>query len=177
MQEGTSLAYFYFDYRQQGSQTPGCFIADILRQLTGQLDIFPDFLRELYERYKLEEARLLELELLNALQEIVKLFKRCFIVIDAFDECVDGDCRHKILQTLSSLDSAKLQIFLTSRPHPIEIGKLFQSALHETITASESDLKTYCHQVIECSQNMRNLLHADLEEEIVETVASKAQGM
>lgn len=129
----TALAYFYFDYRQQESQIAGFFVTNILRQLVAQLGHLPDCLLDLYERFKLKEARFLELEVSNALREILKLFERCFVIIDAFDECVDGDCRKNILHILDVLDSERLQTFVTTRPHPAEIKNRFQTALRATI--------------------------------------------
>ena len=172
-----AMAYFYFDYRQQDIQSPGAFVASIVRQLVSRAASLPRSLLSTYERFRHEEARNLMLELRDILNDAVNLFDCCYIVIDALDECVAQTSRKIVTEILSSMKPEKIQLFITSRPHLHEMKQSFKNALHIEITAREEDLKMYCHRMIDCNENTKDLVNEALRNQIVDTLASKAQGM
>ena len=173
----SAISYYYFDYRQQDLQSPGSFLATILRQLVTQSPMFPHSLTTIYERFRHEEAKALTVELRGVLNDCIDSLDYCYIVIDALDECKDQACRKSIIEILRSLTSEKTQLFITSRPHPQEIKQAFGDALRVEITANEEDLKAYCHRMIDANENTRDLVNEQLRSQIVSTLASKARGM
>ena len=175
--KGTALAYFYFDYQEPELQTPALFVASLVRQLATQTSTFPESLVETFDHYKYENAGNLLTSLSIVLRDITDTFLRCYIVIDAFDECTEKRFRKIVLDVLNRLDQAKVRIFLTSRPHPHEIKAVYQNALRIEIKAHQDDLRAYCDSMIDSNENTSDLMDSELREEIITTVSSKADGM
>ena len=169
-------AYFYFDFVDQHLQTPINLLGSLLRQLASQARKFPQSLDHFYQRFKEDEAHGSTFELLLVLKGVCQRFERCFIIIDAFDEC--QKCyRAEILRILNDLKSAPAQIFVTSRPHTHDIKLHFKDTEHIKVSASEIDIRTYCLRMIDGNDETRELVDDALRDEITESISQNAQGM
>ena len=171
------IAYFYFDYREQDVQTPTYFIASVLRQLAVQKVAFPQPLVDFYERFKQDQPQNVATELSQVFQEVCVTFDKCFIVIDALDECNGKSHRKDVLRILSSLNLQTFRIFVTSRPHPHEIKQQFQNAERIQIEASEADLKSYCRRMIESNESTCDIVDDTMKEEVADIISRNARGM
>ena len=172
-----AIAYFYFDYRDQQTQTPPYFLASLLRQIAARSKPLPQFLSDFYDRFKEEQAQHFMPELREAFQMICETYERCFIVIDALDECKHQAHRKEIVQLLKSLPRTKTSVFVTSRLHAHDIKEYFEDALRVEVEASESDIKRYCSCMIEQNTSAAELISGPLRQQVIDTIASKAHGM
>ena len=172
-----ALAYFYFDYREQDGQTPNDFVASLLRQIAVQGVDFPQSLLDFYESYKHDRAQAATEDLLATFRHVYTSFGKCYIIIDALDECRSSLYRKEILKIVSGLDLQIVRVFVTSRPHVHDIKQSFLQAQQIEVEASEQDINSYCHRMMEDSQSTLDLIDDSLKEEVADAVAKNAQGM
>ena len=116
-------------------------------------------------------------ELREAFQMLCETYERCFIVIDALDECKHQAHRKEIVQLLKSLPRTKIRVFVTSRLHAHDIKEYFEDALRVEVEASENDIKRYCSWMIEQNTSAAELISGPLRQQVIDTIASKAHGM
>ena len=116
-------------------------------------------------------------ELCRVFRETCEAYERCFIVIDALDECKHQNYRKEIVRVLTGLPTAKISLFVTSRPHHHDIKQYFEDALRIDVEASEADIKHYCSHMIEVSPNIADIMSVSLKQQVIETIANKAHGM
>ena len=172
-----AIAYFYFDYRDQQTQTPPFFLASLLRQIAARSKPLPQFLHDLYDRCNQEQPQHFMPELREAFLMLCETYEECFIVIDALDECKHQAHRKEIVQFLKSLPRTKTRVFVTSRLHVHDIKEYFEDALRVDVEASETDIKRYCSRMIEQSTSAAELITGPLRQQVIDTIASKAHGM
>lgn len=134
-------------------------------------------LLKLYERVKRDRAQITEADLLMIIKECYSSFDECYIVIDALDECVKNAHRKKIMNTVNSLDLGIGHLCFTSRPHVHDIKQSFLHAQKIEIGASEADIRSYCHHMMEDDESIMEILDEPLKEEVADSIAAKAQGM
>ena len=158
-------------------QTPAYFLASLIRQLAIRIKPFPQLLRDFYDLCKEDQAQDLFFELWETFKATCEAFERCFIVIDALDECENQGHRKEIVRMLKDLPTASISVFVTSRPHSHDIKLYFEDSLKIDIAASEADIKQYCCHMIQESVNATELLDGALKQQVMDTVASKANGM
>ena len=116
-------------------------------------------------------------ELCEVFRATCESFERCFIMVDALDECKHQGHRKEIVQILNSLPKTKIRIFVTSRPHPHDVKQYFEDALKIDVEASETDIKHYCSRMIEESPNAADLMGESLKQQVLDSIASNARGM
>lgn len=170
------VAYFYFDYGEQNMQTPAYFVGSILRQLVVQKTVFPPPLLHFYQLFKEDDAHGSTSELVLILKDVCSVFDRCYIIVDALDEC-QKLYRKDILQILNDMNNGVVQIFVTSRPHSHDIKQHFKGTEQIKIEASEADIRTFCLRMIDENETTRDLADDDLREDIAETISKNARGM
>lgn len=170
------IAYFYFDYREQETQTPTVVVASLLRQLAARKANFPQIVLDYYENYKQDQARGSTPELLHVFNQVCLTFGLCYIVIDALDEC-KKIWRKEILQILKGLDLGLVHLFVTSRPHSHDIKQHFCKAEQVQVEASEADIKNYCYRMMDDNEITHELVEGDLRSYVADTVSQNAQGM
>lgn len=157
-------------------QTPAYFVGSIVRQLVVQAPFFPAPLLHFYQRFKEDEAHGSTSELLLVLRDICGAFSRCYIVVDALDECQKSH-RREILQTLNDLNTGTNHIFVTSRPHSHDIKQHFKGAEQINVQATLADIRTYCLRMIDDNESTRELVDGDLKEDVPDSISKNAQGM
>lgn len=172
-----AIAYFHFDYRNQEVQTPAFVLASLFRQLAARRKPFPQALLDFYNRYKEDQAQDLMSELCEAFRVTCETYNRCFIIIDALDECKHQGHRKEFVRVLKGLSASKTKIFVTSRPHTDDIKHYFEDALRIDVEASEADIRQYCSRMIEESASATELMGDLLRQQVVNSIASKARGM
>ena len=82
------VAYLYFDYKNRDNQPKETIIANLLHQLIIQLDELPHEIELLYDRYQRSPPEYSKL--LDALVRCSKEFGSVQFMLDAFDECSEG---------------------------------------------------------------------------------------
>lgn len=171
------VVYFYFDYQDHQLQTPAYVLVSLLRQLAARRKPLTQFLLDFYDRFKEEQPQDLMSELCEAFQLTCGAYERCFIVIDALDECKYQGHRKEIVRVLNGLPTAMTSVFVTSRPHVHDIKQYFENALRLDVKASDADIKHYCSQMIEQSPSATDLINGSLKQQVMDSIASNANGM
>ena len=139
---GIGLAYVYCDYNEQDQQIPDQLVGALNKQLARQSFPLPVQVKTLYADSK-EPKRPLDLDQqIKLLHQLVALFPKTFIVIDALDEAHDSAHQHRrdLLDTIRKLMSSSIRIFVTGRPHARDINTLFQNRPKLRIIADENDV-------------------------------------
>jgi hypothetical protein len=117
----------------------------------------------------------------NDLQELLisipKEFNSVYLVIDALDECKDGDCRSELLRAFRTFQ-VSMKLLVTSRPHLEDLNDSLAHALQVKLRAVESDIRDYVYKKLE-TRKIKKILGKDekLKEEIVRSIAEGAHGM
>jgi Cdc6-like AAA superfamily ATPase len=124
------IAYLYCNFRRQHEQKVEDLLASLLKQLTQGRSSLPNTIKSLYDSHQDKRTRLSFDEISRALQSVVTMYSRVFIVIDALDECqVSNNCRKTFLSELFSLQAKCVgNLFATSRFIP-EITQNFQGSI------------------------------------------------
>ena len=170
------IAYFYFDYREQETQTPAAMVATLLRQFAERKDVLSQSLLDYYGKFKQDQPQSSIPELLNVLKNTCLTFSHCYIIVDALDEC-KMEFRKEILRILKDLGQTGVQLFVTSRPHSHEIQQHIQPAEQIHVEANEADIRTYCHRMMEENEITRELVEGTLRTDVADTISRNAQGM
>jgi len=171
------VVYFYCDYQNSGVQSATVVAASVLRQLVETESAVPPALEELYrtlgngrDNLKLDDIAIL-------LHSICLDRPRVHIVLDALDECSPAVQRRRILSLLKRLADASAKIFITSRPHLIDVGRSFGSYIELEIKGDITDIRAYVEHMIHTNDELSELIQDDFKDEAVQRVTDKADGM
>lgn len=157
-------------------QTPTYFVGSIVRQLVNRKAAFPPSLLHFYQRFKEDEAHDSTSELVLILRDFCTAFDRCYIIVDALDECKNL-YRKDVLQIPNELNLGTVQLFVTSRPHSHDIKQHFKGTEQIKVKASETDIRTYCLQKIDGNESTRELVDGSLRDAVADSISRNAQGM
>lgn len=171
------IGYVYCNFRRQNEQRTIDILASLLKQLILARPSIPKSLARLYESHKDKGTRPSKAEILAEVHSVVAEFQRCFILIDALDEC---DVSNGILEELMS-EIFKLQavtqanLFATSRHIPHIRGQFCNSPSLE-LRASETDVRRYIEGQMPRLPKFV-LKSTELQEEIKAQIVRKTDGM
>jgi Cdc6-like AAA superfamily ATPase len=144
----TGVAYVYCNYKVRVDRHATSLLTAILRQLVqAQLSI-PEPISRLYEHYHTSGTRPSAEEIYSALQSVLRYYSSVYLVVDALDECLDGEgTRPPLLAKLRGLQrgaDVDLHLMVISRDIP-EIAEEFKLAPSLEVRASDEDGETiYC---------------------------------
>ncbi|KAL6355507.1 hypothetical protein LRP88_11101 [Fusarium phalaenopsidis] len=164
------LAYFYFSYKVP-SPMRGVVLA-LLEQLFLQSLSTPNEVLQLEARASKGEQIPFR-ELLSTLSAVSKRFQKCYIVIDALDECAD-DYQADLIHLLSSIRDSRSRLFVTSRP--FQSYAMFESYPRISVAPSAEDVELYATSQLEMSP-LKD--HPDLLQKVVGAIikSSAQHGM
>jgi hypothetical protein len=178
--QSTGLAFIYCDHKEYLSQSTEYFIGSIVRQLVERKSLIPSEAYALYKQYHGKEARPTYEEYADLLQSLAKNYGEVYIVIDALDECIDKGGEIIWIELLGKLESSisNLRLLYTSRHIDDTTGILKRSSRME-IRASQSDIELFIRAQACSKPLLRHFCneHPELENEIIGTVATTADGM
>jgi hypothetical protein len=184
-----SVAYYYFDFKDNDKQDLRGLLSSLLLQLTARSDAFCNILNRLYEDRDRGSQQPSERDLIKCLIEVLAFpgQGKVYIIVDALDECPNKSgtptSREKVLEFLEKLISSPfphVRICITSRP---EVG--IQSSLkpltsHCVSLHDESgqrkDIIDYIKHFVDSDRNLRKWREED-KELVIDTLGRKAQGM
>lgn len=117
-------------------------------------------------------------QLSSALDAVVSLYSKVFIVIDALDECrdTDGSRAELLVETLRALQKPHgVNIFATSRSKT-NITEQFEQVTPLDISASEQDLRMFMDGHM---SELRSFVHNDpeVQEQIKTAIVKAAKGV
>jgi hypothetical protein len=179
-------AYFYCDRNQEPYRKPENILRSFVKQLSipsTDEDGIHSCLVELYNQksrdgFASERIDLVESEAL--LLQLIQTYSRTTLVLDALDECHD-DSRVKIIELFDRLlkSSKSLKIFISSRRDDNIKWRLEKKTnIGIEATDNHSDISKFVAEAIrEDQKKRRNQIPADLQQEIIDTLLVKSNGM
>ena len=110
------------------------------------------------------------------LRSLIHSFSKTFIVVDALDECSEGN-RNVFLEKIQKI-SPRSHLLVTSR-HVPTIEKHFRDAARLEIEAKDEDVKVFLEAWVPQRQPWEYLVKADsyLLERILSSILEKSNGM
>jgi hypothetical protein len=121
------LAYFYFDFKDEGKKDLRALLSSLLDQLSDQSDQFRDILLGLYLEHRDGSKKPHDEALLRCLKDMFTIARPVpiYLVVDALDECPDdlGDRSSRsprgmvlsVVEELVKLRLPNLRLCITSR--------------------------------------------------------------
>ncbi|KAK6530571.1 hypothetical protein TWF281_007414 [Arthrobotrys megalospora] len=171
------IAYLYCSFQQQENQEPVDLLLSLLKQLIQEKKFIPGSIRDLYESHRGKRIRPSFEEASDALDAVLLNFSRCFIIVDALDECsVSDGKRTRFLSRIFKLQAKfAVNIFATSRFIP-EIERQFEGSLTVEIRANPEDVWQYLEESMQ--QLPTFIFHNfDLQQEIKTTIVKAVDGI
>jgi hypothetical protein len=183
-----SLAFFYFDFRDDQKKDQRGLLSSLLVQLCDQSDAYSAILSDFYVAHGDGSQHASNRELLECLKDMLRLPGQAtvYIIIDALDECpITSDLsspREKVLELveLVSLQIPNLRICVTSRPEadivPILEPIAFRSISLHGESGQVEDIAEYVRSVIHTSRETRRWKDTD-KQLVIDELVKKADGM
>jgi phosphoribosylpyrophosphate synthetase len=171
------IAYIYCDYQDQTDQSPENLTSSLVKQLARKQGVMPPLLEELYKKFSRGGKRPNLKEITTLLLQLSSSFSKTYIIVDALDECESIVHRKKFLSVLQVLENAHIRLFITSRPHPPDIQRAFNSKPQLNIVATEQDIREYLASRLDDDYELADLISPDLRDDIVSNITSNVCGM
>ena len=184
-----SLAFFYFDFREDQKKDLRGLVSSLLVQLCDQSDAYATILSKFYAAHGRGSQHASDGELMSCLKDMLKLQgqARIYTIIDALDECsiTTGlpSPRDKVLgliKELVNLEIPNLRICVTSRPEADILSVLeplaFRSVSLHGENGQAEDIAEYVRSVVHTNREMRRWKTTDKQLVIGELI-KKANGM
>ena len=176
LEQGSSVAYLYCNYKERNNQTATNLVACVLKQLLQTRPTIADDAITLYSKHMSKKTRPSLDEINCLLQSEVRRFSRVFVVIDALDECTECEATI-LLRELRKLLS-HIHLLVISRHVKYIESELDQEACLE-IFAHDEDIERYTKvRIQEQSKLIRHVkAEPSLRNDILQSVVKKAHGM
>ncbi|KAL5085680.1 hypothetical protein Trisim1_010028 [Trichoderma cf. simile WF8] len=138
------IAYVYFNFNRYKEQDPNAVFSSLMKQVSRQQPSLHKSVISLYTTHEERSTRPSLEEIIKTFQDVVTMYSRVFVIIDALDECATSNhCRETILsEIIGCTKQSNLKLFATARHIP-EISERFKYGLCLKIEASESDIRKY----------------------------------
>ena len=184
-----ALAYFYCDRNQPDRQSHEQVMRSFVRQLSTpqDSDMIPSCIEKRYaeeEKPGFASSGLTFQECCALVSELVGMYTKMTLVLDALDEC-DRSTRRLLVNEIDKLVSGStscvIKVFISSRPDK-DIKHHFQGGPNVCISATDNgaDIRKFINDTINNSPQdwLEEVTSAPgLREEIVTTLHEKADGM
>ncbi|KAH9958725.1 hypothetical protein BC827DRAFT_548091 [Russula dissimulans] len=186
-----SMAYLYFDFRNESKQHPHDLIPSLLIQLSALSEPRCDLLSHLYEAHDRGKIQPSGLILANFLKEMLALpdQRPIYLILDALDECPDTSGipspRERVLQLVKELVELRLpnlHICVTSRPE-VDIRDVLEPltslrvSLHNE-SGQKQDILNYVKSIVYSdSERIMRRWKAEDKDLVIETLSERADGM
>lgn len=181
LEPSTAVLFFCFDFADNEKQHHESMIRSFIIQLFTLNTHSFQALKSLRSSYGLGQPSFNAL--LSLLREMIEHFQETFIIVDALDECKERENLLTILKKIADWKLAALHILVTSRKeNDIEesMNMLSDEKLRiclEGVQAND-DICAYIHDRLQTDQNLKRWQkNAEVQQEIEETLISKANGM
>ena len=188
-ERSASLAYFYFDFRDEDKRSRRGLLLSILSQLSAQSNLCCGVLSRLHSAHDCGIRKPSNDSLKQSLKEMLSLQAQgpVYLVVDALDECPNSSsmvtAREEVLDLINDLVGLclpDLHICVTSRPE-IDIQAVFEPltslrvSLH-TQSGQKKDIVDYVSSVVYSDKKMRRWREED-KKLVIETLSERADGM
>ena len=184
-----SLAFFYYDFREDRKKHVSGLLSSVLFQLCDQSDSYCNILSAFYSAHGDGAQSPGDDELVQCLIHLLKCPgpRPVYMIIDALDECPSTSSlsspREKLLSFLEDLVEAQLpnlRICVTSRPE-VDIKAILEPLAFRSVSlhdesGQKKDIIKYIESIVDTNTNMQNwnLEHKQL---VIDVLTKKADGM
>ena len=187
--KASSVAYFYFDFRDVDKQKLQNLLPSLLIQLSARSNYRCDTLARLYSSHDRGARKPNDRAMIECLKEMLTFDEQCpaYIIMDAIDECPlrssVGSPREEVLDFINDLVGFRLpnvHICATSRPEvdiQAILGPLAPHAisLHNQ-SGQKQDIADYVRSFVETDRRMRRWRDED-KNLVIKVLPEKADGM
>ena len=184
-----TMAYYYFDFRDDKKQNRYGLLSSLLSQLSAKSDSCSDILSRLYSDHVGGTGKPSTSALTQCLKDMLSLPGQghSYVIVDALDECPDvsgaPSAREEVLELIEEIAGLKLwslHLCVASRPE-IDIRKSLepleplQISLHDE-SGQKGDIIEYIKSVVYSDRKMRSWRDED-KQLVVGVLSEKADGM
>ncbi|TFK67845.1 hypothetical protein BDN72DRAFT_770189 [Pluteus cervinus] len=171
------VTYLYLHHQEAEAQTPAKIVSSLLQQILSNYSTLPDIAIGLYDHLEQgpPQMEVLVATLLNLLKDKQTAF---FLVLDALDECKES-YQPKLITLLKQMLTAKVQLLVTCRPTSADIKDLFDmpSCITQQMRATADDIQTFLAKKLESKKSLKSIINGQFQQNAIETIESKAQGV
>jgi hypothetical protein len=184
-----SLAFYYYDFRENEKKDRRGLLSSILFQLSDQSDSYHDTLSTFYSTHRDGAQSPNDDELAHCLKDLLRLPGQApvYLIVDALDECPKTSDlftpREKTLMLLEDLIDSKLpnlRICVTSRPE-VDIKFVLEPLAFRSVSLHDEsgqmeDIEKYIKSVVNTSRRMRRW-KAEHKQLVIDVLTERADGM
>jgi hypothetical protein len=184
-----SLAFFYYDFREDQKKDLRGLLSSLLVQLCHQSNSYCDVLSKFYSEHAKGSRHPSDDALAGCLKDLLKLpgHAPVYLIVDALDECPNTSSipspRDEVLNLIEELIKSEiphLRICVTSRPEKDINDTLGPLVLHTLSLHDESgqnrDIVRYIESVINTNPKNNKWKAAD-KQLVIDVLTRKADGM
>ena len=170
------VAAAYCNFKEVNVQDPVNILGGLCTQLIDNSEPCPEILVDLYKSHEEKKTRPGLKDVMNVFDDVLKSFKKAYLIVDALDECSSG-VRDILVQKLKAIQSTT-SLIVTTRPIDSIVREFSEDVCIE-IRASYGDLDKYITSMIASGSRFSSLLRGQvmLANEISSKVIAKANGM
>ena len=184
-----SLAFFYFDFREDQKKDLRGLLSSLLVQLCRQSDSYCDILLEFYSEHDKGTRHPSDDALVECLKKLLKIpgLAPVYIIADALDECPNASANPTpraeiltLLEELIDLQFPNLRICITSRPETDIKDVLDPLVFHSVSLHDQSDQRRDIEDYIKSSINTHpknKKWKAEHKQQVIDVLTEKADGM
>ena len=184
-----SLAFFYYDFREDQKKDLRGLLSSVLFQLSDQSASYYNTLSTFYSTHRDGAQSPSDDELIGCLIDLLKLpgSQPIYLILDALDECPSTSSlsspREELLSLLEDLVKARLpnlRICVTSRPE-VDIKAILEPltfcsvSLHDA-SGQQKDIRDYIESIVNTNKKMQNW-NSQHRQLVIDVLTRKADGM
>ncbi|KAF8193068.1 hypothetical protein K438DRAFT_1674666, partial [Mycena galopus ATCC 62051] len=172
-----AVAFFYFDFRDREAQSVEIALRRIVLQLSAQS---PYPYRTLDNQYRLSRGQKLPSyqDLCKMLRELLDELGRTYIILDALDECADGDSSRlvSLISELNAWTQTPLHLLITSQPRDI-FTKRFKglNCITLEVNVTQPDIEFFIANELQSNSNLQ--IWQPCAAQVAEQITRKSSGM
>jgi hypothetical protein len=183
-----SLAYYYFDFRDDKKKDLRGLVSSLLVQLCHQSDSYCDVVSKFYSKHAKESSSPSDAALVLCLEGILKLPGQTsvYLIVDALDECPTTSgmpsARENVLKLVRQLTSKypNLRVCITSRFEP-DLSVVLEPLSSRSISlhnesGQKEDIASYIKSVVDTDPKMQTWRAGD-RELVINVLIDKVDGM
>lgn len=171
-----SVIYLYcrHDKKWTIAEYLASLVAQLLRSYMG-ISTVPEAVYKLYNLHFPQGTKPSKVELANLLRNLVPVFNKVYIVLDALDEVQDCD-QIELMANIRSIGG----LLLTLRSTGVEVFDLPHHTLHVSIGhQNQEDINTYLHERVKQITSVARIVRGreSFTEEVCEKILNMSNGM
>ena len=184
-----SLAFFYYDFREDAKKDLRGLLSSVLVQLCHQSDSYYQIISSFYSEHANGSRHPSDDDLIQRLKDILKVPGQApiYLIVDGLDECSNTpdtpSPREKVLmlfEDLFNLRLPNLRICITSRPE-IDIKVALEPLIFRSVSLHDEseqrrDIENYIKSVVNTDPKMRRWKATD-KELVIDVLIKKSDGM